>query len=131
MPIELKNDKRRPFSEGKIAFKEGKLINENPYKIGDIINKMDANESWDRGFKSAELDDLISKTPIPDIHLIIEAENLIPKGSYWCGHELNRTLHYYKEACDKKDVDKIKLNERSLRQVIVRARLEAAGLPIK
>jgi hypothetical protein len=39
----------------------------------------------------------------PDINLIIEAETLIPKGAFWCGHELNRSLHHYRASFKSKN----------------------------
>lgn len=66
----------------------------------------------------------------PDKSVIAEAENLISKHptSFYCGHELNRALHYYNESFKAKDFAQAMLNERTIRSAIVRARLESAGL---
>ena len=62
----------------------------------------------------------------PDESLIAEAENLISKYpmSFFAGHELNRNLHYYKEQFRAKNYDTAILCETSMRQTIVRAKLE-------
>lgn len=62
----------------------------------------------------------------PDVSLIIEAENLIPKGAFWCSHELNRALHHYRASFKEKNYEQAVLNEITIRQAIVKARLEAA-----
>ena len=122
------NPKPRPFRDGRLAFVAGQPIESNPY-VGQIGDKgVDMGQSWIYGWRASEMDALLAETPIPDLNLIAECENLIPKGSFWCGHELNRSLHYYNEACAAKDSYLIKSNERSLRQILVKARLEAAGL---
>lgn len=60
----------------------------------------------------------------PDNNLVIEAELSIPKVSFFCGHELSRIISHYKEAFKKKDYLTCVINEKSLRQYIVKARLE-------
>ncbi len=64
----------------------------------------------------------------PDLNLIAEAENLIPKGGFHCSHELNRMLHHYRAGFKAKNWPQCALNEQTIRRGIVRARLEAAGL---
>jgi hypothetical protein len=115
----------RPFRQGKNARQANVPKTANPFSSAtkDSYN-------WNLGWESMDLDLLIASTPIPDESLIAEAENLIPKGSYWCGHELNRTLHYYIEDCRTGDKELIKRDEKWLRKAIVYARLEAAGLPV-
>ena len=61
----------------------------------------------------------------PDLNLISEAENLIPKGAYWCGHELNRNLHHYLADFKNKDYSQCVLNEVLIRRGVVKARIEA------
>lgn len=127
------SERLRPLRDGNAAFDSGVPYDANPYKPGETrtdYKGIDLHTSWSHGWKAGEMDAILAKSPIPDLSLIAQAENLIPKGFYWCGHELNRTLGYYRDACDKGDAYQIKLNERSLRRAMVNARLEAAGLPI-
>jgi hypothetical protein len=60
----------------------------------------------------------------PDMNLIVEAETLIPKGGFWCGHELNRNLGSYKAAFARKDFALAALMEETIRLTVVRARIE-------
>jgi hypothetical protein len=64
----------------------------------------------------------------PDLSLIAEAENLISKypHGFYCGHELNRQLHYYRASFGKQNYCDVVLSEICIRRGIIKARLEAA-----
>lgn len=69
---------------------------------------------------------LLSIGAVPEIDnaLLIECETLIPKGAFWAGHELNRTLSFYKDYAKQKDWTKFIQTERLLRQTLMKARWE-------
>jgi hypothetical protein len=115
----------RPFRQGKNARQANVPKTANPFS-----SATQDSYNWNLGWESMDLDLLVASTPIPDLSLIAEAENLIPKGFYWCGHELNRTLGHYNEECRVGNSEKIKIFEKILRKALVHARLEAAGLPV-
>lgn len=120
------SDKPRPFREGREAYRSKKTLADNPYTGRH-------GESWVFGYEAEEMDQYVATTPIPDISLIAEAENLIPKGFYWCGHELSRHLLEYQERCNRYKRGEIPLEdlknwEKIIRKTLVKARLEAANL---
>ena len=99
---------------------------------GNPNSKLDSEES--RYYNSGKLTaytDILRKlvengiTFEPDTKLIAEAETLIPKGPFYCNHELNRILRYYKQGFKEKNYFDCVLNERTIRMMIVKARLEA------
>lgn len=107
-------------------------LREEILKCAEVLAEAETSQSYWLG-KSSQCYTLLSKlvnewgvTFTPDINLVIEAENLIPKGAFWCGHELNRSLHHYREAFKSKNYAEAVLCEVSIRRAIVKARLEAA-----
>lgn len=122
-------DRPKPFAAGKLAFSAGAPLTSNPYKPGQTDGthlKIDLHAAWARGWEGAAMDELLSKTPVPDLSLIAEVETLLPKVSMWCNHETSASLSYYRDACHTEDTKRIKDCERSLRRRLVQARLEAA-----
>ena len=116
-----------PYRQGKLAFLAGQLKTSCPFPPGGGCEDVNDNAyKWKLGWDAEAEEAVIKASPKPDYTLIAEAENLIPRGAYWCGHELNRMLGYYREASYTRNVEEIARMERILRRGIVKARLEAS-----
>lgn len=60
----------------------------------------------------------------PDAALLIEAETLLPKCGFWNAHEMNRTLHHYKNDAKNNNYPAMLTGELLLRRRVIAARIE-------